>query len=103
MIKRNEGIGGVQINNNTYWEYRKTIIENLNWVKEDKVLDDYPKIRINSQIKEVKLVAEITFTDEFVKKYNYGNSNWYFFALKFFVWDLIIEDTIMFIENKIDE
>jgi len=38
-------------------------------------LEDFPKIRINNPIKDVKLIAEITFTDEFIRKYAYEDSH----------------------------
>lgn len=48
----------------------------------------YPKIKINKPIKNIKLIFDITFTDDFKKWNTYNISHWYYFAFKFFLWDL---------------
>lgn len=73
--------------NDFIWEYTKNLILNKDWYNKTKTLKDFPKIRINNSIKDVKIIADITFTNNFINKYDYENSNWYFFALKFFLWD----------------
>lgn len=70
-----------------FGQYEKTLITNKNWYPKEKKLEDFPKIKINNPIKDVKLIAEIAFTDEFIKKYAYEDSKWYFFGLKFFLGD----------------
>ena len=69
------------------WEYTKELIINQEWYK-TLDLDNFPVIKVNNPIKNVRLIAEISFTDNFMKTYKYEDSTWYFFALKFFIWDL---------------
>lgn len=71
---------------NSMWDKEKILISNQEWYL-TKSLDNFPKVKFNNPVKDIKLIAEISFTDNFVKKYNYENSTWYFFALKFFVWN----------------
>jgi hypothetical protein len=49
----------------------------------------YPSIQINSQVSDVQVIFEIDFTDYFKRLYSsYVNAPRYFFAFKFFVWDV---------------
>lgn len=62
----------------------KTLIENQEWYS-DLNIKNFPKIKINNNISGIHLIAEVTFTDDFVRKYRYEDSEWYFFALNFFI------------------
>ena len=68
-------------------QYEKIIVTWFSLSKIDKTTNDYPRIKINKPIKEIQLVAEITFTKNFIDKYKYEDSPSYFFGLKFFLWD----------------
>lgn len=73
--------------NNTISEYTKTI---LSWFNNNNLvayISDYPKIKINSKISQIQLIAEIEFTNNFKEKYKYEDSSSYFFWLNFFLWD----------------
>jgi hypothetical protein len=74
------------VDSNFISEHTKILITNQEWYPKNKTLDDFPKIKINNSIKNVKLIADITFTDKFINTYAYENSDWYFFALRFFLW-----------------
>lgn len=67
-------------------EYTKVLISDKEWY-EKRELSEFPTIKVNNPIEKIRLIADISFTDEFVNKYNYENATWYYFALMFFVWD----------------
>lgn len=67
-------------------EYTKVLISDKEWY-EKRELSEFPTIKVNNPIEKVRLIADVSFTDEFVMKYNYENAVWYYFALMFFVWD----------------
>lgn len=66
----------------------KVIVSDFVINKKYPSISDYPVIRLNEYVEDLKLVVEIDFTDWFEQKYSYENSEWYFFALNIFLWDL---------------
>lgn len=72
--------------NNVFGQYELNIIKNFS-ITGDKSLSNYPLLKINKKVQKIQLVIDTTFTDSFTQKYDYEFSNWYFFALKFFLWD----------------
>lgn len=79
-----------EINQSHSWNisiFEKDIINWFSISKISKTANDYPKIIIRNKLISAKLVAEIDFTDWFKNKYKYEDSNSYYFALKFFLWD----------------
>ena len=68
------------------WKNEKTIVTWFYILWKEKTPSDYPKIKLNSPINNIQLIAEIDFDNHFEKTYDYENSANYFFGLKFFLW-----------------
>lgn len=85
-INHPESINFVDDTWDNVWEYTKLIIKDKEWFDSNE-LSEFPIIKVNNTIKDIRLIAEISFTNDFMDKYKYEDSTGYFFALKFFVWD----------------
>lgn len=61
----------------------------INWINGDVLYEtSFPQIKINKKVDNVKITFDINFTNYFEKYYqSYIQSNWYFFAFKFFLWN----------------
>jgi len=70
-------------------DYNKILIENKDfWNYKEKTYDMFPKIKINRLPENIKLVTTVDFADKFKSLYgDYVTSNWYWFALRFFIWN----------------
>lgn len=73
------------------WEYFQVIQFDKEIIINNSIVKNslYPTIQINDTISDVKVSFELDFTNYFKQRYSsYINAPRYFFALKFFIWDI---------------
>lgn len=92
-----------------YWQFEKVITEDF-IIDGTRTIFKYPQIIIKKPIKNVYLQIDVEFSDEFKSMYSYKNSDDYFFALKFFIWDFnnwwyfsVIRNSNWWVNNSKDD